>query len=198
MEYYSTEWIKILFEFERWLGIMTKKEYKRRLMKRRIAVVLACVIVLSLLFGGIYIVLKEVKKSSTAFLKDDSLYLSLNGVTRTGEKSPLVGIIAVENSGFDNLTAIELRNRYERADILNPLMQDPIEKSAHYVVGIDGVSIEIIPLTEKGPGGEDHIVIAYSHDENGEIPEAEQKAINDLLKDLCDEYSIAQDNIIYR
>ena len=176
---------------------MTKKEYKRMLLKRRIAVVLAVLIILALVGGGIYIAIREVKKSSGTFLKDDSLYLSVNGVTRTGEKSPLVGIISVENSGFNNLTAVELRNRYERADILNPLMSDPIEKSTHYVVGVDGVSIEIVPLTEKVPGGEDHIVIAYSPDENGEIPEEEQKAIQELLDDLCDSYSIGRENIIY-
>ena len=176
---------------------MTKKEWKRRRLKKRIAAVLATVIVLALLTGAVYLILKELKKSTGLFVSDDNLYLSINQVTRTGEKAPLVGIITVENSGFDGLTAVELRNRYERADLLNPLMSQPLEKSAHYAVGIDGAYIEMVPLTEKVPGGDDHIVIVYST-ENGEVPEKVKKTVNDLVKDLCDEYSINEGNVLYQ
>jgi hypothetical protein len=174
---------------------MTKKEWKRRRLKRRIAALLAVVIVLGLIAGAVYFVVKELKKSSNAASRDDSMYLTVNGVTRTGEKSPLVGIIDVKDSGFKGLSGVELRNRYERADILNPFVSETVETAAHYCVGTDGVCIELIPLTERVPGTENNIVIVYSPEEGGEMPEEERKAIEDLLKELCDEYSIDEENV---
>ena len=174
---------------------MTKKEWKRRRLKRRIAALLAVVIVLGLIAGAVYLALRELKKSSSVASRDDSLYLTVNDVTRSGEKSPLVGIIAVNDSGFRNLGGVELRNRYERADILNPFMSEPVETAAHFCVGTDGVCIEMIPLTERVPGSENNIVIVYSTDEAGEMPDEERKAIEDLVNDLCDEYSIDEENV---
>ena len=128
---------------------MTKKEWKRRKRRKIIAVVSATIIVLAGLTALIYLVMGELKKSVSVSVRDDSLYLSVNGVTRTGDKAPLVGIIYVEDSGFRNLSALELRNRYERADLVNPLSKEPLEKGAHYAVGVDGVCIEMIPLTSR-------------------------------------------------
>ena len=95
----------------------------------------------------------ELKKSAGISVKDDSLYLSVNGVTRTGEKGPLTGIILVKKSEQTGLSALELRNRYERADLLNPLSKgsDIIETGAHYAIGTDGVCIMMIPLEERAP-----------------------------------------------
>jgi len=174
---------------------MTKKEWKRRRLKRRIAALLAVVIVLGLIAGAVYFVVRELKKSSNAGSRDDSMYLTVNGVTRSGDKSPLVGIIDVKDSGFVNLSGVELRNRYERADILNPFMSKPLETAAHYCVGTDGVCIELIPLTEKVPCTENNIVIVYSSDEAGAMSEEERKAVEDLIKELCDEYSIDEENV---
>jgi hypothetical protein len=54
----------------------------------------------------------------------------------------------------------------------------------------------MIPLTEKAPGGDDRIIISYSPDSDGNMTEAEEKALNDLVNDLMDEYSIGQENVI--
>ena len=175
---------------------MTRKEWKRRKRRRIIAVFTATIIVVAGLVGIIYLVMGELKKSVGVSVRDDSLYLTVNGVTRTGDKSPLVGIISIQDSGFTGLTTLELRNRYERADVLNPLMKTPLEKGAHYAVGVNGDYIEMIPLTEKAPGGEDMIIIAYSKDEDGNIPEAEEKALDDLVEKLKSEYSISDENVI--
>ena len=99
---------------------MTKKEWKRRKRRKIIAVISATIIVLAGVTALIYIAMGELKKSAGTSVRDDSLYLSVNGVTRTGEKAPLIGIIYVRNSGYTGLTALELRNRYERADLVNP------------------------------------------------------------------------------
>lgn len=176
--------------------IMTKKEWKRRKRRMIIAAISATIIVLAGITALVYIVMGELKKSTGNSVRDDSLYLSVNGVTRTGEKAPLIGIIYVQNSGFTGLSALELRNRYERADLVNPLLKNPLEKSAHYAVGVDGVCIEMIPLTEKAPGGDDRIIITYSPDADGNFTEAEEKALNDLIEDLMDEYSIGSENVI--
>ena len=176
--------------------IMTKKEWKRRKRRKIIAVISAAIIVLAGVTALIYVAMGELKKSIGTSSKDDSLYLSVNGVTRTGDKAPLVGIIYVQKSNFTGLSALELRNRYERADLVNPLMQEPLEKGAHYAVGVDGECIAMIPLTEKAPGGDDRIIIAYSPDSDGNMTEAEEKALNDLVNDLMDEYSIGQENVI--
>ena len=175
---------------------MTKKEWKRRKRRKAIAIISAFIIVSVGLFFIISFIIKEAKKSVGGSSKDDSLTLSVNSVTRSGEKSPLVGIINVENSGFMGLTGLELRNRYERADIMNPLMKEPLEKGAHYAVGVDGVCIQMIPLTESVPGGDGSIIIAYSPDSEGNIPEAEEKSITELIDGLCSEYSISTENII--
>lgn len=175
---------------------MTKKEWKRRKRRKIIAVISATIIVLAGLTALIYIAMGELKKSAGVSVRDDSLYLSVNDVTRTGEKAPLVGIIYVQNSGFTGLSGLELRNRYERADLVNPLLKNPLEKGAHYAVGVDGVCIEMIPLTEKAPGGDDRIIISYSPDSEGRLTEAEEKALNDLIDELMDEYSIAAENVI--
>ena len=175
---------------------MTKKEWKRRKRKKIIAIISATIIVLAGITAIVYIVMGELKKSVSVSSRDDSLYLSVNGVTRTGERAPLVGIIYVQNSGFLGLSAQELRNRYERADLVNPLVKEPLERGAHYAVGIDGGCIEMIPLTEKAPGGDDRIIIAYSPDEDGQLTEAEEKALNKLIEELQDEYSISDQNVI--
>ena len=175
---------------------MTKQEWKRRKRRKIIAVISATLIVLAGLTAIIYLVLGELKKSVGNSVRDDSLYLSVNGVTRTGDKAPLVGIIYVEDSGMRGLTALELRNRFERADIVNPLSKEPIEKGAHYAIGTDGVCIEMIPLTEKAPGGDDRIIITYSPGEDGTLTKDEEKALDDLISELMDEYSIREENVI--
>ena len=162
--------------------IMTKKEWKRRKRRKIIAVISATIIVLAGVTALIYVAMGELKKSIGTSSKDD--------------KAPLVGIIYVQKSNFTGLSALELRNRYERADLVNPLMQEPLEKGAHYAVGVDGECIAMIPLTEKAPGGDDRIIIAYSPDSDGNMTEAEEKALNDLVNDLMDEYSIGQENVI--
>lgn len=175
---------------------MTRKEWKRRKRRRIIAVCTATIIVVVGLVGIIYLVMGELKKSVGVSVRDDSLYLTVNGVTRTGDKSPLVGIISIQDSGFKGLTTLELRNRYERADLVNPLMSEPLEKGAHYCIGVNGECIEMIPLTEKAPGGDDMIVIVYSKDEDGNVPDVEEKALNDLVENLKKEYSISDENVI--
>ena len=175
---------------------MTKKEWKRRKRRKIIAVISATIIVLAGVTALIYIAMGELKKSAGTSVRDDSLYLSVNGVTRTGEKAPLIGIIYVRNSGYTGLTALELRNRYERADLVNPLLKEPLESGAHYAIGVDGVCIEMIPLTEKAPGGDDRIIISYSPDSDGNLTEAEKKALDDLIEELMDEYSIGAENVI--
>lgn len=177
---------------------MTKKEWRKKRMKRRMAVIIATFLVLASLTFIIIFLIGELKKSVGVSIKDDSLYLSVNGVTRTGEKAPLVGIIMVQKSTQKGLTALELRNRYERAELLNPLLKgdDVIETGAHYAIGIDGACIEMIPLTEKAPGGENKIIVVYSPDENGELTEKEQATLNELIEELKDEYSIGDGNVI--
>ena len=175
---------------------MTRKEWNKRKQRKIIAIILAFIIVAAGLTAIVLFILKELKGSVSSRTKEDSLYLTVNEATRTGVKSPLIGVILVRNSGFTGLSGVELRNRYERADILNPLMKDPVEESAHYAIGVDGVCIQLIPLTERAPGGDDRIIITYSPDENGNISEAEEKAINDLLDDLQSEYNIADTNVV--
>ena len=83
-------------------------------MKKRLAVIIATFLVLACLTFIIIFLIGELKKSAGISVKDESLFLSINGVTRTGEKSPLTGIIIVKESTYKGLTALELRNRYER------------------------------------------------------------------------------------
>ncbi len=167
-------------------------------MRKRLAVIIATFLVLACLTFIIIFLIGELKKSAGLSVKDDSLYLSVNGVTRTGEKGPLTGIILVKKSEQTGLSALELRNRYERADLLNPLSKgsDIIETGAHYAIGTDGVCIMMIPLEERAPGEGDKIVIVYSPDENGGLTDKEKKTLDELIGELCDEYSIGEENII--
>lgn len=167
-------------------------------MRKRLAVIIATFLVLAGLTFIIIFLIGELKKSAGISVKDDSLYLSVNGVTRTGEKGPLTGIILVKKSEQTGLSALELRNRYERADLLNPLSKgsDIIETGAHYAIGTDGVCIMMIPLEERAPGEGDKIVIIYSPDENGGLTDKEKKTLDELIGELCDEYSIGEENII--
>ena len=167
-------------------------------MRKRLAVIIATFLVLAGLTFIIIFLIGELKKSAGISVKDDSLYLSVNGVTRTGEKGPLTGIILVKKSEQTGLSALELRNRYERADLLNPLSKgsDIIETGAHYAIGTDGVCIMMIPLEERAPGEGDNIVIVYSPDENGGLTDKEKKTLDELIGELCDEYSIGEENII--
>ena len=167
-------------------------------MRKRLAVIIATFLVLAGLTFIIIFLIGELKKSAGISVKDDSLYLSVNGVTRTGEKGPLTGIILVKKSEQTGLTALELRNRYERADLLNPLYKgsDIIETGAHYAIGTDGVCIMMIPLEERAPGEGDKIVIVYSPDENGGLTDKEKKTLDDLIGELRDEYSIGEENVI--
>ena len=71
-----------------------------------------------------------------------------------------------------------------------------IESGAHYAIGTDGVCIQMIPLEEKAPGEDDRIVVVYSPDESGSLTESEKKTLDELIEELCDEYSIGEENVI--
>lgn len=169
-----------------------KRRRRRRKLKRLIAVLLFITVLIVLVILGLKLV-NGLLSGSTA---DDDMLLSINNVTRPGNKMEHPEKIIVRRSKLVNASAQQMRNFYERADILNPYTEDRTETSPHYVIGVTGDTLMTVPTDEAVPGNAGCIVIEYTSAEDGTVPDIVVSRVNKVLAELKSQYGIINDNII--
>lgn len=119
-------------------------------------------------------------------------FLTVDGESRTGEKLEAVRDIAVHYVANPGTSAIANRNYFEGPDS---------DTSAHFIVGLEGEVLQLIPLDEKSCATNernlDTVSVEVCHpDETGEfLPETYQSLVR-LLAYLCDQYELTEENLI--
>lgn len=170
---------------------ISKAERMKRRRRKKIATIILAVFILIVIGLMCYGVAMLFSKNPGVGMKRDGMYFTVNGHSRTG--TPLNPIkIQIKKSSLCNADSVEIRNAYERADLLNAYDSTPIEGGIHYAVGVDGGTTECIPTNEVAPGYTGAIVIEYSADENGSITQETKATLDKLVSDLSSQYSITE------
>ncbi len=118
--------------------------------------------------------------------------ISVDGASRTGNKTTRIKNIVVHYVGNPGTTAQENRDYFNSSDST---------VSAHFVVGLDGEIIQCIPLREQSSASNnrnvDTISIEVCHpDSTGEFTVASYNATVKLCVWLCQQFGLDEEDII--
>lgn len=119
-------------------------------------------------------------------------FLTMDGESRTGEKLEAVRDLAVHYVANPGTSAMANRNYFEGPDS---------GTSSHFIVGLEGEVLALIPTDEKSCATNernvDTISIEVCHpDETGEFSEATYESLIRLLAYLCNEFDLTEENLI--
>lgn len=119
-------------------------------------------------------------------------YLTIDGASRTGEKLDAVRDIAVHYVANPGTGALANRGYFEGPDS---------DTSAHFIVGLEGEVLLLIPLDEKSCATNernvDTISVEVCHpDESGQFSPITYESLIRLLAYLCEEFDLTQENLI--
>lgn len=178
--------------------IITKADRMRKNRKKQqIRNIFMLLIILILLIVIIFLVRLILKKTGFRLSRsEEELYISNNGISRTGEPIGTPTRIIVRRSSVTGLKAMEMRNRYEGADLMNDFYDDKVTDGVHYVIGTDGQSILIVPLTEAAPGNPEKIMIEYCAENDSSVSDAVVNEVNRLLVELKKQFSLTNSDIV--
>lgn len=120
------------------------------------------------------------------------VYLTEDGISRTGEKMPEVLNIAVHYVANPGSSAMANRNYFEGPDSTT---------SSHFIVGLEGEVLLLIPLDEKSCATNerniDTISVEVCHpDETGKFAPATYDSLIRLLAYLCDRFGLVEEELI--
>ena len=170
---------------------VSKQERMRRKRRKKILTIVLAVFILVVIGMMCYGVALLFRNNPGVGLKRDGMYFTENGHSRSG--TPLNPVkIEVMKSTLFNAGSVEIRNAYERADLLNAYDSTPIEGGIHYAVGCDGGITECLPTNEAAPEHTGAIVIEYSPDENGNITQETKAALDKLVNDISAQFGIKE------
>lgn len=118
--------------------------------------------------------------------------ISVDGASRTGNKTTRIKNIVVHYVGNPGTTAQENRDYFNSSDST---------VSAHFVVGLNGEIIQCIPLSEQSSASNnrnvDTISIEVCHpDSTGEFTVASYNATVKLCVWLCQQFGLDEEDII--
>lgn len=119
-------------------------------------------------------------------------FLTPDGESRSGEKLEAVRDLAVHYVANPGTSAMANRNYFEGPDS---------SSSSHFVVGLEGEVLALIPTDEKSCATNernfDTISIEVCHpDESGKFSEATYESLIRLLAYLCNEFDLTEENLI--
>jgi len=178
--------------------IITKADRKRKRRRQIIFRIVATIAFFTVLVLLIMVGLKGASHLLSGGKEEakEEMLLSINPVTRPGTPMQNPVKIIVRRGSETDTSAEEMRNRLERAELLNEFLDSPVSESAHYVIGINGEAMLVVPLEEEIPGNTDCIVLEYCQDSEGNVPDVIVNRVNSLLKQLKTKYGITNDRII--
>lgn len=123
-------------------------------------------------------------------------YLTKSLNTRRMEKMESIDKILITSSKYNGFPALKNRNIIEMGKY-----KDEEEFSCHYIVGLKGEIINIIPEDEisfptRGVNDDNTISIMLCVDKNGEYTKEELFSFKKLLNKLIKKYKIKEENIL--
>ncbi len=151
-------------------------------------------LVIALLGAGIARLLsapKQVQSLEPPSFIDQQL-ITVDGVSRRGEKLSGVKDIVIHYVGNPGTTAQQNRDFYENPES---------EVSSHFLVGLEGEVIQCVPLDEKSSASNwrngDTLSVEVCHpDEGGQFSEASYQSLVRLTAWLCQSYGLSSGHII--
>ena len=167
-----------------------------------IDVLLACAILIT----GTLLVVKGYEKSHRPVLSElvapdwyTQEFLKVNPYPRPGTKREEILDIVVHYVANPGTTASQNRNYF--ANLANQKGSDKTSASSHYIIGIDGEILQLIPLDEVAyanyPRNKDTVSIECCHpDSTGEFTEATKESLVRLTAWLCQELYLTEKNVI--
>ena len=167
-----------------------------------IDVLLACAILIT----GTLLVVKGYEKSHRPVLSElvapdwyTQEFLKVNPYSRPGTKREEILDIVVHYVANPGTTASQNRNYF--ANLANQKGGDKTSASSHYIIGIDGEILQLIPLDEVAyanyPRNKDTVSIECCHpDSTGEFTEATKESLVRLTAWLCQELYLTEKNVI--
>ena len=167
-----------------------------------IDVLLAC----GILITGTLLVVKGYQKSHRPVLSElvapdwyTQEFLKVNPYSRPGTKREEILDIVVHYVANPGTTASQNRNYF--ANLANQKGGDKTSASSHYIIGIDGEILQLIPLDEVAyanyPRNKDTVSIECCHpDSTGEFTEATKESLVRLTAWLCQELYLTEKNVI--
>ena len=119
-------------------------------------------------------------------------FLTEDGESRTGEKMEEVLDIAVHYVANPGTSAMANRNYFEGPDS---------NTSSHFIVGLEGEVLALIPTDEKSCAtnerNSDTVSVEVCHpDETGVFADATYESLIRLLTYLCTEFDLTEENLI--
>lgn len=130
-------------------------------------------------------------------MKIKKYYLTKSDNTRRMEKLVNVENIIITASKYKGFSGLKNRNIIEMSKY-----RDDKEFSCHYIIGLSGEIINIIPERERAICSrnedidEKSISIMMCIDKNGDILASQMKSLRDLVKKIIDKYDISRDNVL--
>lgn len=126
-------------------------------------------------------------------------FLPVNPYSRPGTKREVVGGIVVHYVANPGTTASQNRSYFE--GLASQKGGKTVSASSHYIIGIDGEILQLIPLDEVAyanyPRNEDTVSIECCHpDSTGEFSEATRESLIRLTAWLCGELDLTERDVI--
>ena len=177
-----------------------RKRLKRKLMKYGILLGFAVILVLILLliiklFTWIFSSHDDgmIEKVGTITVTDS--LLSVNEYSRPGIALESVSNIVIHSTGIKDVTAQSRRDAYEA-------LKDTKDhqESVHFVVGLDGEILQLIPTNEVSCSSSNYnrnsISIEFCESgSDGSMSQATYQSLTTLVAYLCDVYNVDIDNV---
>ena len=130
-------------------------------------------------------------------MKIKKYYLTKSDNTRRMEKMELPQKIILKSSKYNGFSCLKNRNIIEMSKY-----RDDREFSCHYIVGVNGEIINIIPENEKAICSQnididsDSIGIMLCLDKDGEFTKKELISLKGLIKRLREKYNIKREAVL--
>ncbi|MGN0158108.1 MAG: N-acetylmuramoyl-L-alanine amidase family protein [Brotaphodocola sp.] len=126
-------------------------------------------------------------------------FLKVNPYSRPGTKREEILDIVVHYVANPGTTASQNRNYF--ANLANQTSGNKTSASSHFIIGIDGEILQLIPLDEVAyanyPRNRDTVSIECCHpDSTGEFTEATKESLVRLTAWLCQELYLTEKNVI--
>ncbi len=126
-------------------------------------------------------------------------FIKVNPYSRPGTKREEIQNIVVHYVANPGTTAHQNRGYF--ASLADQKGSSKISASSHYIIGIDGEILQLIPLDEIAyanyPRNEDTVSIECCHpDSTGEFTEATKESLIRLISWLCQELYLTEKHVI--
>ena len=182
-------------------GELLKRSKKRALRNRLIAAACFVAVLAVVIFLVLQITVavkkgigRSVPEDLSELMEED--YLTVNSYSRPGISTHKLTGIVVHYTAEPGVTAKERRDYYEGL-----AESHAARASVNYIVGLEGEVVVCVPPGEVAYASNDRnldtISVEYCHaDESGAVSEETYHSMVELIKQLCEKYSISTDDVI--